>query len=235
MLPEIIAHRGAPRERPENTIAAFALALEQGADGIELDVHATRDGVVVVHHDAELRGDRERSRIAELTLSELRRRELCATPDEGVPTLAEVLALVGERARVYVEVKAVGIEEHVVAAIRAGRSDCAVHAFDHRVARRVRTLAPEIPVGILLASYLLDLHGAIHLTGATAVWQHWELVDAALVRDAAAAGARVVAWTVNEPADARRLARLGVSALCTDVPATTRSALATLASGEPDR
>ncbi|HEX5831604.1 MAG TPA: glycerophosphodiester phosphodiesterase [Gemmatimonadaceae bacterium] len=235
MPPEIIAHRGVPRERPENTLAAFDLALDQGADGIELDVHATRDGVVVVHHDAELRGDGEPARISELTLTELRGRAASRAPDEGVPTLAEVLALVGERARVYVEVKAAGIEEHVVAAIRAAGGDCAVHAFDHRIARRVRTLAPEIPVGILLASYLLDIRGAIHLAGATAVWQQWDLVDAALVRDAAAAGARVVAWTVNEPADARRLARLGVSALCTDVPAATRFALATLAPGEPDR
>ena len=219
-LPEIVAHRGASRDRPENTLAAFALALEQGADAIELDVHATRDGAVVVHHDPVVR----ESPIATLTSAELRALE--ADPTVGIPLLADVLALVGTRARVYVEIKGRAMERQVVDVIRGSATDCAVHAFDHRVPQRVRALAPGLPVGILLASYLLDVEAAVRPVPARDVWQDWTLIDQAWVAAVRAIGARTVAWTVNDPAVGLTLARLGVDALCTDVPGEMRRALA---------
>jgi glycerophosphoryl diester phosphodiesterase len=227
-LPEIVAHRGASRDRPENTLAAFALALDQGADAIELDVHATRDGVVVVHHDPVLRAPAQppdrRPRIAEITHAELR--ALAPDGDTGIPTLAEVLELVGTRARVYVEIKGRAVERQVLDVLRDGRTDCAVHAFDHRVPQRVRALAPGVPVGILLTSYLLDVAAAVRPVPARDVWQDWTLIDDAWVAAVRAVGGRSVAWTVNDPAAGVALARLGVEALCTDVPGLMRAALA---------
>ncbi len=222
---EIIAHRGTPRELPENSVPGFLRALEQGADAIELDVHATRDRVPVVHHDfaPRLPAGARAPRISALTCAELADYPLA--PGVAIPTLADVLAAVGERATVYVEIKATGIEEIVVATIRSHATRCSVHSFDHRIVRRVRSLAPELTVGLLLASYVLDLGGMIRNSGARDVWEQWEHIDADLVRDAHDAGARVIAWTVNDAEEAARLAGLGVDGLCTDVPAMIRHAL----------
>jgi glycerophosphoryl diester phosphodiesterase len=219
---EIIGHRGAPRAYLENTVPSFLCALEAGAGAVELDVHATKDGEVVVHHDPRLerrhlRASHPGPEIAAHTLEEL----LVYAGDlrERVPRLAEVLSLVDGRATVYVEVKGAGIEPLVVDVIRASRARCAIHAFDHRVAQRVAALAPEIPRGILSASYVLDPAGDLRRASARDYWQHWEMIDAALVDAVHGAGGRVIAWTVNEIADAERLASLGVDGLCSDVSA----------------
>ena len=227
--PEVIAHRGTPREHPENSLPGFARALALGADGIELDVHVTRDGVPVVHHDAVLGrpgvgGPLDGRPIAALAAAELVSHELA--PGVGVPTLAAVLALVRGRATVYVEVKGDGAEAAVAAAVRAYGPQAPVHAFDHRVPARVRALSPDTPCGILSESYLVDTPHALGAAGARDYWPHRARVDAALVASVHAAGGRVIVWTVNDPAEARALARLGVDGICTDVPDVVAAALA---------
>lgn len=221
--PEIIAHRGTPREHPENSLPGFAHALTHGADGVELDVHVTSDGVPVVHHDPTLHGGPHAGRpIAALDAADVLATALA--PGVPVPTLAEVLALVAPRATVYVEVKAVDAEAAVAAVLAGHGSRAPVHSFDHRISRRVRALAPDTPVGVLSTSYLMDNVAAVRAAGARDLWQHWSMIDAALVRDAHAAGIRVVAWTVNDVDVARRLAGYGVDGLCTDLPGVLRAA-----------
>jgi len=224
-----IGHRGASLHAPENTLASFARAIELGADAIELDVHATREGVVVVHHDPSLRvpgrdGGTRQLRIGGATLNEIGR--AAGDASAKIPTLREVLDLVANRVPVYVEVKARGIEELVVSCVREYSTRCAVHAFDHRIARRVHALAPEIPTGLLLSSYLLDPARALRGAGARDLWQQWDLIDEPLVADVHRYGGRVVAWTVNEAAAARTLAGWGVDALCTDRVPDIRAAVA---------
>lgn len=217
---EVIAHRGAPREFPENSLPGFRRALELGADGIELDVHLTVDGVAVVHHDAAVRalpseGPGPGPNIRDLTYEALASRPLA--PGVPVPALSEVLAAVGRRAVVYVEIKASGGEGEVVRCIQASGARCAVHGFDHRVALHASTLAPHIPTGILLDSYLIDPVGALRAARARDYWQHWSLIDAELVTRVHGAGGRVVAWTVNDRSAAQALQSIGVDAVCTDV------------------
>src|SRR4051812_13778358 len=134
--PESISHRGAHQTLPENSIPAFLRAMELGADAIELDVHGTSDGAIVVHHDPIVNApDLPMRRIASLSVSDLRSVSL----GHGIviPTLDEVLKAVGDRAMVYVEIKAPGIEPLVVRCIRESGVTCAVHAFDHRMAKTV--------------------------------------------------------------------------------------------------
>ena len=225
--PEIIAHRGTPREHLENTLPAFARALEYGVDGIELDVHVTRDGVPVVHHDAELRAPGtplDGVCIADLTAAELRAHELA--PGVGVPTLDEALALAAGRARVYVEVKARDAADSVAPHLRGLGDAAPVHSFDHRVARRAREIDGSLPVGVLSVSYLVDNVQPMRLAGARDLWQMWAMIDRALVDEVHAAGGRVIAWTVNDPQAAVALARLGVDGLCTDLPGIVGPAVA---------
>lgn len=221
--PAIIAHRGVPRLLPENTLAGFARALADGADGIELDVHVTADHQVVVHHDESLSWPDDAGGpmiLADESLAALR-----AATGAELPTLTDVLELVGHRATVHVELKGAGVEGAVVDVIRASHARCAIHAFDHRAIRRAAALAPELPRGVLLVGRVVDPLAVLRSAGASTLWQEWTLLDADLVAEVHAGGGAVVAWTVNDMAAARRLAAMDVDAICTDWPGPLRAAL----------
>ncbi len=228
-MPDIIAHRGASRECLENTLPAFERALAQGADGIELDVHATRDGKIVVHHDPMVRrrvGSKGPNHVplAELDFEVLHSHRL--RDGQMIPSLDAVLDLVGTRATVYVEVKAVGIEEALAVCLeRHPAARIAVHSFDHRIPVAVRAKRPGTAIGLLSASYPLDIGTVIRPAAAEYLWQQAQLIDEALVREAHASGASVIAWTENDAAHARRLIEMGVDGLCTDTPGALRAQL----------
>lgn len=219
---EWIAHRGARTEFPENTLAAFARAFERGADAIELDVHRTADGEIVVHHDPEVVGPpashgsaRRRLAIADSTLSDLRM--LSKEPEElQIPTLDSVLASVPPGRTVYVEIKGSGIEEAVAEVLARTSARTAVHSFDHAAIGRMRQLAPDVPRGVLFDRRPRDVTEAIRAAGARDVWPDAVITDRALVDAVHGAGARVLVWTVNHPAEAKRLIALGVDGVCTD-------------------
>lgn len=234
--PLVIAHRGASRECPENTLPAFLRALELGVDGIELDVHLTRDHVVVVHHDAVPRvlpaSPRLAGRaIADLSLDEVRR--LKVDDDTGIPTLSEVLEAVGDRAEVFIEIKGLHMEREVVACAGEFGQRFAIHSFDHRAVKRVRKLAPEFRTGVLLSSYLIETDAALTAAGASDCWQQWELIDDQLVADVHSVGGRVIAWTINSRDRALELGRMRVDGLCSDVPEQMKG-IPRLATGEHD-
>ena len=217
--PARIAHRGAPRERPENTLPSFARALELGADGIELDVHATRDGAVVVHHDPVPRATTSDRRLAGRPIAELTYEELqtfSVAPGVAIPTLADVLTLVGDAAVVYVELKGVAIERPVIDVILKSTTRCAVHSFDHAAVARARTLAPDLRRGLLFDRRPADPAAAMEAAGALDAWPKWTLVDQSFVDAVRRIGGTVIAWTVNDAAAARHLASLGVGGICTD-------------------
>jgi glycerophosphoryl diester phosphodiesterase len=217
--PARIGHRGAPREYPENTLPSFTRALELGADGVELDVHATRDGVVVVHHDPVPRAATPHPAMAGRAIADLTHDQLrtfIVGPGIGIPTLAEVLSLVGGAAIVYVELKGAGIERQVVDVIRASTARCAVHSFDHAAIARTRTLAPGLRRGLLFSRRPRDPAAAMDAAGASDAWPEWPLIDREFVASVRRVGGAVIAWTVNDPAAARRLAAMGVDGICTD-------------------
>ena len=217
--PARIAHRGAPREHPENTLPAFARALELGADGIELDVHATRDGVVVVHHDPVPRAAVSDARLARRPIADLTHEQLgqfAVAPGIGIPTLAEVLALVDDKAIVYVELKGANIERRVIDVIRKHGGRCAVHSFDHSAVARAAAIAPELRRGLLFSRLPADPAGAMAVAGARDAWPEWPLADRALVDAVHGIGGAVIAWTVNDAAAAFHLASIGVDGICTD-------------------
>lgn len=226
--PELVAHRGAPRERPENTLAAFAVALDHRAGGIELDVHATRDGVVIVHHDPVPHGVHPDGRAERRPIAQLRYVELSTLRigGEAIPTLRDVLSLVGDRAVVYVEIKGDGIEGAVADVIRASDARCAIHSFDHPTIGRARVVAPELPRGLLFDKGDTDtMMRAMDAYDARDLWPRFSLIDAQLIEAAHAAGKRVIGWTVDDAQRARELAKLGIDALCTDDVPLIRDAL----------
>lgn len=225
---EIIAHRGASRECYENTLSAFQRALDLGADGVELDVHCTSDGTVMVHHDAIVRGTVPDAALAGRPIRALTRAEVAAfrLPDgSAVPTLADVATLLGSRATLYCELKGAGTAEPAAAVLRASGVRCAVHSFDHRMVAAAAVAAPDIPRGVLEVSRHLDSAAILRSVHARDLWQLVEYMDETLVSEVHAAGGRVVAWTGNDPQVLERLAQWGVDALCTDDVAQARRVL----------
>ena len=187
-----------------------------GADGVELDVHSTRDGELVVHHDPDVPGP---GPIASLTLAQLSRHRLAN--GERIPSLEEALAAVGALT-VWVEVKALpeAHDARLVAVLREGPvpERYGVHSFDHRLVRRIGQAAAEFRTGILLTSRLIDPVAAMRAAGASVLWQEWQMIDAELVNAVHEHGGEVIAWTVNERAAAEKLNALGVDGLCGNFP-----------------
>ena len=216
---EAISHRGSRVGHVENTIGAVLAAVDEGADGIEIDVHAASDGAVVVHHDFFPRGQAADRRlgsrpIADLTYDELQQFDLGR--GGKIPSLADLLRALDDRARLYVEIKGRGCEAALAAALTTVRGNVAVHGFDHRAIGRMAELAPRIPRGVLQGSYMADNCVALKSASASDLWQHFELIDPELVQEVHGCGGRVVAWTANEERDWERLAASGVDAICTD-------------------
>jgi glycerophosphoryl diester phosphodiesterase len=228
--PKLIGHRGAPRERPENTLPSFLRALELQADGIELDVHCTSDRVVVVHHDEIPRATPPSGRLAGKRIDALTFDELQGFSVRGlalISTLAEALAVIKGRADVFVELKGAAIEREVIVVIRASLAPerCAVHSFDHAQVARARVLAPEIRGGILFDRPVADPVSAMRASNALDVWPSHEHVTETLVREVHDEGGRVIPWTVNDEKRAIALSAMGVDALCTDFLSLLRVAL----------
>lgn len=209
---ELIAHRGIHDVFTENTLDAFQRAIDLGFDAVELDVHATADGVVVVHHDESVVTSKVTLSIRGTYYETLRD----AAP--LLPRLDDVLALLAGRARVYVEIKGAGIEQDVANALSRTECDVAVHSFDHEIVRRMKELMPELRTGILQTSRLVDSLHALRAANATDLWQWHEFVDRRLVEEVTAGGGRVIVWTANTPGEWRVFKDLGVAGLCTDVP-----------------
>ena len=214
--PRILAHRGASGYCLENSLEAFRDAIRRGADGIELDVHTTKDGGLVVHHDPVIPGLGAIAAATSGAVSSFR-----LSNGEPAPTLAEALAAIGD-AETWIEVKALPEQADqtllrtIDAAPASGR--CAVHSFDHGIVARLGAVRPGLRRGVLSSVYPRDPAALMRSAGATALWQDWRLIDAELVDAVHRKEGEVIAWTVNDAGAARRLAALGVDALCGNYP-----------------
>jgi glycerophosphoryl diester phosphodiesterase len=220
-LPEIIAHRGASAYAPENTVAAFDLALQQGADALELDVRVTADGELVLVHDATLlRTTGDPRSVDSLTAGALAALHAGTRP----PRLEDVLTRYAGRTRFVIDLKdpTPSWEHRVVAAIeRHGLQGRAiVQSFDGEALRRVHAGAPWLTVVPLYRRSGPRPHDVLRdaatFAGGIAPWQGW--VDAALVHAARAHGLAVRPWTLDHPDDLERMVALGVDGVISNAP-----------------
>lgn len=232
-IPLILAHRGASGERPENTLAAFARAIEVGAHGVELDVQLSKDGAPIVIHDERLdRTTDGRGWVYDRTLAELQHLDAGswfapAYGRERIPLLRDVLDLVGPQARVInVELKNdripySGLETKVVEELgaRGLLTKTVVSSFNHGSLRTVKAIAPSVRVGYLYrVPFRSPVAGALRV-GAEAIHPPRLAVTRTLVHRAHGAGLRVRVWTVNRPKELRQMQAHGVDAVFTDQPA----------------
>ena len=213
-FPLIIAHRGAPGRR-ENTVEAFLAGIAAGAEWIELDVHQTADGAVVVHHDPNI----GRRRLAACTLEQAR--ELARRRKRiALPTLDEVLEAIPKTIGVNVEIKDSRAARAVLAVLvrhkAAERALCS--SFHWELVRELARLRPRVRTGILTPRRLDDPVDAIRRARASALIHEYHTVEAAQVGEVQRAGYWFVVWTVNFEGALRRMVELGVDGIATDYP-----------------
>jgi glycerophosphoryl diester phosphodiesterase len=253
--PLVIGHRGASAHAPENTLAAFARALADGADGLEFDVRLASDGVPVVIHDANLRRTAGRAEeiaslssrtLAEVSVGEWFNRKFPTRArseyaSECVPTLAQVCERFAERCdALYVELKCTRANAHALAAATvdvlraspAAASRAVVESFTLEAIAEVKRLAPELRTVALFERTLRvprprmsEMIARALACGADEIALQRSLVSQHIVEAARAAGLPIVVWTVDHPSWARRARVLGLRALITNNPARLRAAL----------
>jgi glycerophosphoryl diester phosphodiesterase len=237
--PLVVAHRGAAAEAPENTLEAFEIAWQRGADGIEFDVHLSSDGVPVVIHDPRV--DRTTSgcgRVCDHSGEALRRldagswfNERCrsrARPQNvglRIPLLSEALDWARKRnCRVYVEIKKdgaayQGIETKVVEEIYRARAvdQTTIISFDLSTLRRCRELDRGIALGIDFSRPLHALAKAKSISAAT-LHPHWMFVSPRFVDCAHRAGLQVLVWGLDAEEPMRQMMMSGIDGVMTDYP-----------------
>jgi glycerophosphoryl diester phosphodiesterase len=217
-------HRGAAAEFPENTLAGFRRALELGIEGIELDVHLSKDGVPVVIHDETVdRTTNGKGAVADLTAAELR--ELDAGDGEHVPTLAEVLDLVGDQLHVDIEVKANAAGEAVLEEVRGRETRWLISSFDWDVLRYVRSVDEEAEIWVLALGATDDALETVEELGASALALWQRAIDEDIAQMLIEKSIPFWPWTVNDPEQARQLLEWGAFGICTDEPAKLQEVL----------
>jgi glycerophosphoryl diester phosphodiesterase len=247
------AHRGTSARAPENTLEAFRMAVEAGAGGLELDVHMTRDGEIVVIHDSTVDRTTDGSgAVAEMTLDNLHSLDAGYrfSPDGGrthryrgrglrVPTLAEVYKAFPD-SYVNIDIKEAqpDVEEAVLRIIRGAEERSLVVSDDYAVVRRFRRVSGdrfstgasrlEIAAFYLLSRvYLERLCRPPYDALQVPVEHHGiTLITPRFLEAAHVRGVRVDVWTINDPDEMRRLLDLGVDVIMTDVPETLTDVLA---------
>ena len=220
----VTGHRGASGTVPENTLGAFKRALELGADAIELDVHRTKDGqMVVIHDDTVNRTTNGRGAVAEMTFEQIR--TLRTENGEQVPTLQEVFDLVAGKATIFVEIKSPGtdaVAPLIHGAVKKGQfiyAQLPVISFNHPLLGTLKQANPDILTGATFdKDDCKNMVARAEAIGASAINPHHSKADAATVEAAHKAGLAVNVWTVNEHDDIRRVIKAGVDAVMSDFP-----------------
>ncbi len=218
-----IGHRGAAGHEPENTLASFQKAIELGVDMIEFDVHCCKSGeIVVIHDDALERTTNGIGCVKSKTLAELKM--LDAGKRQCIPTAGEVLALVGQKVAVNIELKgaatALPVAELIYKHVRKGwsRDQFLVSSFDYKELRRFRIFDRFSRAGLLFEEPQGDIFGLADGLGCYSINPPVELTTARLVNEAHVRGLKVFVWTANSPAEIQKLKTMKVDGIFSDFP-----------------
>lgn len=239
----LVAHRGGALLAPENTLAAFERGIAERADAIEMDVHLSKDGEIVVIHDPNLSRTTDGSgNVGDLTLAEIRKYNAAAKftaaafPPQKVPTFQEVVDLARGRVGMQVEIKVrpdgaryPGIEQKVIDVLRAAGmvEKTVIISFDWPTLQDVKKIEPKLKTGALASKVgdPAELAKQVKAVGADYFGPEKSYLNAALLAELRKLGIGGGAWTVNDEAEMRKLAALGPDFLTTNRPDLLRKVL----------
>ncbi|MFY9114751.1 MAG: glycerophosphodiester phosphodiesterase family protein [Dethiobacteria bacterium] len=241
----VIGHRGSPREAPENTLPSFLMAMDGGADGIELDVSLSRDGALIVFHNYTLPKTTDgRGMVARQTLARLKSLDAGSFFSEKyagtrIPTLREVVEVLGEGAFIMIEIKTslTGANRETADAVSGvvARYNLykrvVVSSFNPFILTRIKETDIQIPVGLLhfpLFPPVLQKGSFAAMVRPAVLHPLHRMVNKKYMEQARLLGCRVIAWTVNKEEDLDRMVRLGVDGVITDYPGRIKKMLGAL-------
>ena len=213
-----IGHRGARAYAPENTLMSFKKALEIGVDAVELDVRKTKDGQLVVIHDADVKRTTDgEGLVSELTLKEIK--SLDAGSGEKIPTLEETLDFLDKKVKVFVELKETGIEKQVLSIVQEKglEKNVVIVSFLEDALKEVRELNKNIDTGLIYARHKNPLKAALELK-ANYLLAFYRFTHSANVEKAHECGLKVIVWTINSPQEVEEYAKKGVDGIASDKP-----------------
>ena len=229
-----IAHRGGSGLAPENTLTAFELAIQLGVDLIEVDVHGTADGAVVVVHDSTLTRTTDRQgAVRELTLSQIRKADAGSrfqppTKNEVIPTLEEVLELTRNRAVLLIEIKADFLAERVLQIVESmeAESHVIIQSFNPETVHRVKLLNSSIPTALVVGKLPTTpsrvrarrMVGEVLEAGANVLSIWHAVLTPQFFEEVRRRGISVWTWTVDEQIIMRDLIQMGVQGIITNFP-----------------
>jgi glycerophosphoryl diester phosphodiesterase len=213
-----VGHRGARAYEPENTLRSFQKALELGVDAVELDVRRTKDGQIVVMHDADVkRTTNGEGLVSDLTLAEIQK--LNMDKNEHAPSLKEALQFLNGKAKVFIELKEENVEQQVLDVIdQVGTEKSVVLvSFLENTLKTVKELNPKVETGLIYAKHKNPLKAALDVN---AQWllALYRFMHTANVEKAHANGLKVLVWTINTAEEAAEMAKKGVDAIASDKP-----------------
>jgi len=219
-----IGHRGARGYEPENTLLSFQKALDLGVDGIELDVHLSSDGVLVVIHDETVDRTTDGSGlVAEMTLDQLQ--ELKTNKNQIIPTLVDVLNLVNRQCFVNIELKGIGTAKPVAELIldyittkNWHYSHYMVSSFDWKMLSETTQLNPKIPIAVLTETTIEEALAFAKKIKAIAINPDFQLLKVDTTSHLQQQGFQVFPWTVNEFKDIKTIQNYGVDGIISDFP-----------------
>ncbi len=215
----LVGHRGASAYEPENTLRSFRAAVDLGANAVELDIRATKDGKLVVIHDSRVsRTTNGKGKVAKMTLSEIRK--LDAGMGERVPTLQEAVAWAKGRANLLVEFKEPGLEAKAVKIFRGHKNILAI-SFFQTVLEELNRINPKLETGLLFDSkprHLDEFLSSCQQLGISWVLGKAKFINRKLVDAAHKKGLRVLAWTIDKPKMLAKKIALGLDGVTSNRP-----------------
>jgi len=213
-----VGHRGARAYEPENTLRSFKKAIELGVDAVELDVRKTRDGEIVVVHDAEVdRTTNGKGLVRELTLKEIK--QLDTEKGEKIPTLEEALDFLDKKVKILIELKETDFEDTVMNLIREKglENNVIIVSFLEEALKRVRELNDEVETGLIYAKHKNPIRAALELR-ANYLLPLYRFTHTANIQKAHENGLKVIVWTINEKKEVLEYVKKGVDGIASDKP-----------------
>lgn len=213
-----IGHRGARAYEPENTLSSFRKAIELGANAVELDVRKTKDGKLVVIHNADVnKTTNGEGAINELTLEQIQK--LVTDKNEHIPTLDDVLDSVGKRVKILIEIKEVGTEKQILDLIqqKALTDNVIVVSFHEEALKKVRELNSKVETGLIYVRHKNPIQTALDLK-AKYLLALYSFTHSANVKKAHENGLKMIVWTINKREEVEEYKKKGVDGIASDRP-----------------
>ncbi|MGD0979640.1 MAG: glycerophosphodiester phosphodiesterase family protein [Candidatus Bathyarchaeia archaeon] len=213
-----VGHRGARAYEPENTLRSYKKALELGVNAVELDVRMTKDGEIVVIHDAEVdRTTNGKGLVSQLTLKEIK--QLNTKKDEKIPTLEEALDFLDKKVKVLIELKETGFEEKILKAVQKKglEKNVIIVSFLEDALRKVKELNEKVETGLIYAKHKNPVKTASDLK-ASYLLPLYRFTHTADVQKAHQNGLKVIVWTINKPEEVADYVKKGVDGITSDMP-----------------